>query len=98
MVHDGRLVMIDLPQVVDLVANPRGAEFLDRDVRNISGWFASRGLPPEIGDPSAAGSNAAGRGGYDVSHVARPAVSNDTAGRAGARSRSARLCCTPMQA
>ncbi len=52
MVHDGRLVMIDLPQVVDLVANPRGAEFLDRDVRNITGWFASRGLPPEIADPS----------------------------------------------
>jgi RIO kinase 1 len=52
MVHEGRLVMIDLPQVVDLVRNPRGAEFLDRDVRNISGWFASRGLPPEIGDPS----------------------------------------------
>ncbi|MFD5826767.1 serine protein kinase RIO [Lentzea sp. NPDC060358] len=53
MVHEGRLVLIDLPQVVDLVANPRGAEFLDRDVRNISGWFASRGLPPEIADPSA---------------------------------------------
>ncbi|SDG33288.1 RIO kinase 1 [Lentzea fradiae] len=53
MVHDGRLVVIDLPQVVDLVANPRGPEFLDRDVRNISGWFASRGLPPEIADPSA---------------------------------------------
>jgi RIO kinase 1 len=53
MVHEGRLIMIDLPQVVDLVANPRGVEFLDRDVRNISGWFASRGLPPEIADPSA---------------------------------------------
>ncbi|ANZ38408.1 kinase [Lentzea guizhouensis] len=53
MVHEGRLVMIDLPQVVDLVANPRGVEFLDRDVRNIAGWFAARGLPPEIGDPSA---------------------------------------------
>ncbi|HUQ58647.1 MAG TPA: RIO1 family regulatory kinase/ATPase [Lentzea sp.] len=52
MVHDGRLVVIDLPQVVDLVANPNGVEFLDRDVRNISGWFASRGLPPEIADPS----------------------------------------------
>jgi len=52
MVHDGRLVVIDLPQVVDLVANPRGVEFLDRDVRNISGWFASRGLPSEIADPS----------------------------------------------
>jgi len=53
MVHEGRLIMIDLPQVVDLVANPRGVQFLDRDVRNISGWFASRGLQPEIADPSA---------------------------------------------
>ncbi|WP_121012600.1 serine protein kinase RIO [Saccharothrix australiensis] len=51
MVHDGRLVVIDLPQVVDVVANPRGAEFLERDVRNVAGWFASRGLPPDVGDP-----------------------------------------------
>lgn len=53
MVHEGRLIMIDLPQVVDLVANPRGVEFLDRDIRNVSAWFAARGLPPEIADPSA---------------------------------------------
>ena len=45
LVHDGRLVLIDLPQVVDVVVNPRGAELLARDVRNISGWFAARGLP-----------------------------------------------------
>ncbi|MFD1149968.1 serine protein kinase RIO [Saccharothrix hoggarensis] len=51
MVHDGRLVVIDLPQVVDLVANPRGPEFLERDVRNIAGWFTSRGLPPELAEP-----------------------------------------------
>ncbi|MFE2754990.1 serine protein kinase RIO [Actinosynnema sp. NPDC059335] len=51
MVHDGRLVVIDLPQVVDLVANPRGPEFLDRDVRNVAGWFTARGLPPELADP-----------------------------------------------
>ncbi|MEU6150414.1 RIO1 family regulatory kinase/ATPase [Actinosynnema sp. NPDC047251] len=51
MVHDGRLVVIDLPQVVDLVANPRGAEFLERDVRNVAGWFTSRGLAPEIAEP-----------------------------------------------
>ena len=36
--------IIDLPQVVDVVVNPRGAELLARDVRNISGWFAARGL------------------------------------------------------
>lgn len=51
MVHDGRLVVIDLPQVVDLVANPRGPEFLDRDVRNVADWFTARGLPPELADP-----------------------------------------------
>ncbi len=45
LVHDGRLVLIDLPQVVDVVVNPRGAELLARDVRNIGGWFAARGLP-----------------------------------------------------
>lgn len=37
-------VVIDLPQVVDLVANPSGAEFLDRDCRNIAEFFARRGV------------------------------------------------------
>ncbi len=31
LVHRGQLIMIDTPQVVDVIANPRGAEFLDRD-------------------------------------------------------------------
>jgi RIO kinase 1 len=44
LVHAGRIVMIDLPQVVDIVANPRGLEFLERDCRTICTWFASRGL------------------------------------------------------
>jgi RIO kinase 1 len=44
LVHDGRLVIIDMPQIVDLIANPQGAEFLARDVRNVAGWFTSRGL------------------------------------------------------
>jgi RIO kinase 1 len=44
LVHDGRLVMIDLPQVVDVIANPRGAWFLDRDAENIGRWFAGHGL------------------------------------------------------
>lgn len=39
-----RLVIIDLPQVVDVVANPRGAEFLQRDCHNVCTWFARRGL------------------------------------------------------
>jgi RIO kinase 1 len=39
-----RLVIIDLPQMVDLVANPAGADFLLRDCTNICRWFSSRGL------------------------------------------------------
>jgi RIO kinase 1 len=45
LVHHGRLVLIDLPQVVDVVSNPRGPELLRRDIQNIGGWFAARGLP-----------------------------------------------------
>ena len=41
---DGRLVIIDLPQVVDLVANPFGADLLHRDCRNVCTWFTARGL------------------------------------------------------
>nr|WP_183218351.1 RIO1 family regulatory kinase/ATPase [Actinoplanes campanulatus] len=44
LVHDGRLVLIDLPQIVDVIANPRGGEFIARDVRNVAGWFRPRGL------------------------------------------------------
>jgi RIO kinase 1 len=44
LVNDGRLVIIDLPQIVDVVANPKGREFLARDAHNVAGWFASRGL------------------------------------------------------
>ena len=45
LVHSHRLVMIDLPQVVDVVANPQGRSFLDRDAATVAGWFAGRGLP-----------------------------------------------------
>jgi RIO kinase 1 len=48
LVHRGRLMVIDLPQVVDLVANPRGPEFLARDVRNLAAWFHSRGLGEHV--------------------------------------------------
>jgi len=44
LVHRGRLIMIDLPQVVDVIANPRGAQFLDRDAANVAKWFSARGL------------------------------------------------------
>jgi RIO kinase 1 len=52
LVHDGRLVLIDLPQVVDVVGNPQGPEFLARDVRRVGDWFLARGLPPEVGQPA----------------------------------------------
>ena len=40
-----RLVVIDLPQIVDLVGNPTGMDFLMRDCANICAWFRSKGLP-----------------------------------------------------
>jgi RIO kinase 1 len=45
LVDSGRLVMIDLPQVVDVIAHPTGRDFLERDARNVAAWFAARGLP-----------------------------------------------------
>lgn len=42
--HDGRIVVIDLPQIVDVAANPQGLDFLYRDVVNVSTWFTRRGL------------------------------------------------------
>jgi len=44
LVQGDRLVIIDLPQVVDIVGNPNGVEFLQRDCRNVCQWFCSRGL------------------------------------------------------
>ena len=41
---DDRLVIIDLPQVVDLVGNQNGMDFLLRDCANICAWFRARGL------------------------------------------------------
>lgn len=39
-----RLVIIDVPQVVDLVANPNAVDFLHRDCRTMADWFARKGL------------------------------------------------------
>ena len=47
VVHDGRLVVLDLPQVVDLYANPLGFEFLTRDIENLGSWFTARGVRRE---------------------------------------------------
>jgi RIO kinase 1 len=51
LVHHDRLVMIDLPQVVDVIAHPTGRDFLARDARNVATWFAAKGLP--AADPDA---------------------------------------------
>ncbi len=45
LVHHGRVVLIDLPQAVDLVGNPQGFEFLRRDCANICSWFLASGVP-----------------------------------------------------
>ncbi len=41
---EDRVVLIDLPQAVDIVGNPRGIDFLARDCRNVANWFRGRGL------------------------------------------------------
>jgi len=48
-----RLVIIDLPQVVDLVGNPKGMDFLLRDCANVCGWFRSKGLDPKVANEHA---------------------------------------------
>jgi RIO kinase 1 len=50
LVHRGELVLIDLPQAVDVVTNPQGPAFLARDVRTIIQWFAARGLDLDAED------------------------------------------------
>jgi len=52
LVHHGQLYMIDMPQLVDVISNPRGAEFLDRDARNVAQWFVARGLPDSYISPA----------------------------------------------
>ena len=39
-----RIVIIDLPQAVDIVSNAQGMDYLARDCRNVAAWFAGRGL------------------------------------------------------
>jgi len=40
LVHEGRVRVIDLPQIVDIIANPQGLDLLHRDCVNICDWFA----------------------------------------------------------
>jgi RIO kinase 1 len=53
LVDRGRLVLIDLPQIVDVVANPQGREFLARDVKVVAAWFVARGMSPQKADADA---------------------------------------------
>jgi RIO kinase 1 len=50
LAEDDRLVIIDLPQVVDVVSNPYGMQMLARDCRNVCSWFTARGLPVDADD------------------------------------------------
>ncbi len=44
LAHGERLVVIDVPQVVDLAASPFATQFLHRDCVNLCSWFTARGL------------------------------------------------------
>jgi RIO kinase 1 len=50
LLHEERLVIIDWPQIVDIIGNPKGFEFLERDVSNMCRWFVSKGLPVDEGE------------------------------------------------
>ncbi|MGP6170110.1 serine protein kinase RIO [Microbacterium sp. A204] len=39
LVHGGRVRVIDLPQIVDVIVNPQGLDLLHRDCVNICDWF-----------------------------------------------------------
>jgi RIO kinase 1 len=42
LVQEGRVVVIDLPQIVDAVSNPNGVGLLHRDCVNIADWFTRK--------------------------------------------------------
>jgi RIO kinase 1 len=44
-----RLVLIDWPQIVDVIGNPHGPEFLERDAHNMAQWFTRRGYAVDDG-------------------------------------------------
>lgn len=44
LVHHGRVVVIDVPQIVDIVSNPSGIELVERDCRNVCSWFQRHGV------------------------------------------------------
>ncbi len=42
LVHEDRVRVIDLPQIVDIIANPQGLDLLHRDCVNVCDWFTRR--------------------------------------------------------
>jgi RIO kinase 1 len=47
---EDRVVLIDVPQAIDLVGNPHGFEFLRRDCVNVCTWFEARGIHADVDD------------------------------------------------
>ncbi len=45
-----QLVVIDWPQIVDIIGNPHGPEFLERDTHNMCEWFTRRGYAVDEGE------------------------------------------------
>ena len=50
LVSEGRAVVIDVPQIVDLIANPQGSDFLLRDCRAVCTWLVRHGVPADEHD------------------------------------------------
>lgn len=44
LLQGDRIVVIDLPQLVEIASNPTGMDFLHRDCVNVCTWFARQGL------------------------------------------------------
>jgi RIO kinase 1 len=44
LVQAGRVVVIDLPQLVEVISNPNGMSLLHRDCVNVCEWFTRRGV------------------------------------------------------
>ena len=47
------LSILKRSQLVDVVTNPQGRAYLERDVRDVAGWFGSHGLPTDEADAGA---------------------------------------------
>ena len=50
LLHEERLVLIDWPQIVDVIGNPQGFDFLERDALTMAAWFTRKGLDVDTGD------------------------------------------------